>query len=171
VKVILTRRPADSPYPLTPTSPFKSDPSVAGGNQNNADPFETSAKVLDEAVTADAPTMLPKRNPQHIDLQRLPSLLDDTGGAVGSGRADADVPALGRSVNHFEKPLTRITPTPFHDSPRQCTLGKGVGALKFNDGVPNAVFVARSSLQVLEDGSDDASLDEVVTKEHPEIPE
>ena len=153
---MLTRRSADSPYPPTPTPPsFNSDPSVAEGNQHNADPFETSAKVLDEAATADTPAVPPKRNPQHIDLQRLPSLLNDTGVMVCPGRTDADIPALGRSVNHLEKPLMRITSSSFHGSPRQYTLGKGVGASKFNDGAPSAVFVVRSSPQVLQDGSDD----------------
>ncbi|KAF9646181.1 hypothetical protein BDM02DRAFT_280946 [Thelephora ganbajun] len=146
--------PPDSPYPSTPTlSPFDPDPSVAEGDKNDVDPFETSARVVgkvEKALMVDVSTVPLKRGSQCVNHQESLSPLISAEGMVRLSQADPDVLALGRSASHLEKPFTRGTPISFHDTPRQYML-----APKSNNSAPNAVFVLRSSPQIIEESSDE----------------
>ena len=152
--MVLTYNSADSPYPSTPTfSPFNSFPSVAGGEdiQNEADPFETSARVLDKVGEALAAVPL-KPDPQQAYPQES---LRSTGGRVGPNKTSDDVPTLGRFASQIDKPFTRGESLSFYHPSRQYTLDQK-NPSNSNGGAPNAVFLLRSSPQIVEeDCSDD----------------
>jgi hypothetical protein len=156
-QIVLTCSTADSPYPSTPTlSPLNSDPSVAEeeDNQKDADPFKTSARVVErvEKALAAAVSAAPlKLDPRRIDLQ---GSLSSTEGMVRTGQTSANVLALGQSASHLDRPVTRGGPFSFHHSPRQYILDQK-DSLKPNGRTPNAVFVLRSSPQIIEEGGSD----------------
>ena len=146
----LTHDTADSPYPSTPElSPFNSDPSVAECSQDDADLFET-VKVegkAERSLTDVISTVPLKVSSKGIGPQE-PLSLD----------INVDVPALGRSSNRLEKPLTGGASLLFHRrSPRNYVFGQD-RVSKSDYVVPNPVFVLRSSHQIIgEDSSDEES--------------
>ena len=147
---------ADSPYPSTPTiSPFDGDPGVAEGNQNDVDPFEISARVVDKvekALPAVVPAVPLKHDSQRVGIQKSPPPLGSTEEMVCPTKTGADI--LGRSASELEKPFTRGASLSFYDSPRQYTLAQKVTS-KPHGGSPGAVFVLRSSPQIIEEDSSD----------------
>ena len=150
---------ADSPYPPTPTvSPFDADPSVVEGDQNDADPFEILPRTIDgvERARAVALSAVPLKDDSHcIDFQESPPPFRSAEGTVRPAKTSADVPGLERSASGLEKPFTRGASLSFHDPPRQYKLVQKKDASKSNSDAPSAVFILRSSPQILEEDSSD----------------
>jgi hypothetical protein len=150
---------ADSPYPSTPTvSPFNADPSVVEGNHNDMDPFEISSRTIDELekVRAVAVSTVPlKDDPQRVGSQKSPPFPCSAEGTVGPTKTSIGVPELGRSTSDLEKPFTRGASLSFHDPRRQYKLAQKRDTPKPNSGAPGAVFVLRSSPQIIEEDSSD----------------
>ena len=70
-------------------------------------------------------------------------------------KTSADVPGLERSASDLEKPFTRGASLSFHGSPRQYKLVQKKEASKSNSDAPSAVFILRSSPQIIEEDSSD----------------
>lgn len=149
VSRFLTTILADSPYPSTPAvSPFDADPCVVEGNQNDVDPFEILPRTIDEVEKAQA-----------VDFQESLSPLCSAEGTAHSTKTSAGVPGSGRSASDLEKPFTRGASLSFHDPPRQYTLSQKKDTSKSNSGAPSAVFVLRTSPQIIEEDSSDDELE------------
>lgn len=116
-------------------------------NQNDADPFETSARVVgsvEKIFAADASTA-------PLDPQEP---LGGTEGMVRPSQTSADVQELGRSAGNLEKPFTHDESLSFYHPPRQYTLGRRDSS-KSNGCIPSVAFVLRSSLQITEESDDE----------------
>jgi hypothetical protein len=161
-EAVLIRNLADSPYPYTPTlSPFDSDPGVAEGGGNDADPFDTSISVADKVEKAPAIVVqtVPLETDSRHDFREPLSLRSSIKEMVRPSQPGAHVPALGRTSNHLaEEPFKRGESLSFHRSPRRYTLDQKKAFFKPNGDAPNLVFVPRSSPHVIEeDYSDEES--------------
>lgn len=159
---ILTCSLADSPYlPTPPLSPFNSDPSVAEGDQNDADPFNMSmgfVNKVEKAPAAVVPIVPLEPDPRPVDPQESTSLHSSIGEMVRPSQIGAGAPALGRSAGHLEEPFTRGGSLSFHRPPRRYTLDQKKDFSKPKGGAPNVAFVLRSCPQIIEaDSSDDES--------------
>ena len=95
-----------------------------------------------------------KDDSQRVDFQESPPPLRSTEGTVRPTKTSADIPGLGRSASDLEKPFTRGASLSFHDPPRQYKLAQKKDT-KSNSGTPSAVFVLRSSPQIIEEESSD----------------
>ena len=155
----LTAILADSPYPSTPTVlPFDADPSVVEGNQNDMDPFEILPRTMGEIEkvrTVAVSIVSLKADSRGVDFQKSPSSLHSAEGTVRPAKTSADVPGFGRSVSDPEKPFTHGASLSFHDHPRQYALTQKKDTSKSNSGAPSAVFILRSSPQIIDEDSSD----------------
>ena len=123
-------------------------------DQNDADPFETPARVAKAKEATVVSTEPLKLEPQLVDDQESPNNAE---GLVSPGQTSADVPVLGRSAGRLEKPFTHGESLSFYHSPRQYTLGRKDFS-KSDDDAPDIVFMLRSSPEIIEcDISDDES--------------
>lgn len=159
---ILTWKLADSPYPSTPTSSaFHSDLSVVASGQSDADPFETLVGVGDvEKILADIVSSLQLRNESMgVDLQGSPSSLSGAEGMVRSGQVGTNGMGERWPVSNPENPFTNGASLSFHGTPRRYTPAQKMDTTKSNCGTTIAVFVLRTSPQIIEGDSSDQELD------------
>lgn len=131
-------------------------------DQNDADPFEISPSTIDEVNKARGvvvSTVPVKDDSRRIDLPESPPPSRSAEGTVRPTKTSADIPGLGPSASDLEKPFTRGASLSFHDPPRQYKLTQKKDTSKSNSGVPSAVFVLRSSPQIIEEDSSDEELE------------
>jgi hypothetical protein len=129
---------------------------VVIGNQNDMDPFVTSARVekAEKTLAVFGSPVALKHDSWCVDLRESSSPLNSAEGRPS--QTGADVLGFGRPASPLEKHFTPAVPLFFHHPPRQYALAQKVDVSKSNDGAPNAAFVPRSSPQIIEeDGSDE----------------
>lgn len=131
-------------------------------NQNDTDPFEVSPRIIEEVKKARGvviSTVPLKDDSQRVDFQESPPPSRSAEGTARPTKTSADIPGLGRSVSDLEKPFTRGASLSFHDHPHQYKLTQKKDTSKSNGGASSAVFVLRSSPQIIEEDSSDEELE------------